>query len=114
MQARKQLDARIPPQQKVLLYTLHMPITARDVSYYGSPLWDGQDRLCTAVRTFKTTRLLPPCDFLADLKKRPYLTEPTLQRAVSDDQQGQVSSILHSDYNSTWFDPPMGQLEVRK
>jgi len=114
MQARKQLDARISPQQKVLLYTLHMPITGSDVSYYGSPLGDGQDRLCTAVRTFKTTRLLPPCDFLADLKKRPYLTESTLQAAVSDDEQEQVTSLLHSDYNSVWFGPPVGKLEVRK
>jgi len=114
MQARKQLDARILPQQEVLLYTLHMPITARDVSYYGSPLWDGQDRLCTAIRTFKTSRLLPPCDILADLKKRPYLTEPNLQRVVSDDDKEQVTSILHSDYNSVWFGPPIGHLDVRK
>jgi len=114
IQARNQLSARVPPQQEVLLYTLHMPIAARDVSYYGSPLWDGQDRLCTAIRTFKTTRLLPPCDFLAELKKRPYLTEPKLERAVPKDDQEQVASFLRSDYNSTWFGPPVGELEVHK
>ena len=78
VRARNRVAALVPPGETVLLYTRDSPITVRDASYYGIPMWDGQDRLCRAVRGFQTRSdfRLPPCDFFETLQStKPYLTE---------------------------------------
>jgi hypothetical protein len=73
---RERLAAAVPPGATVLLYSRDSPITVPDASYYGTPLVDGQNRLCRAVREFNSQRKLPPCNFMKVLlDARPYLTE---------------------------------------
>jgi hypothetical protein len=114
IQARDQLAARIPPQEAVMVYTLHSPIAVRDASYYGSPIWDGQDRLCTAVRGFKTTLRLPGCDFFAELVKRPYLTETNIQKVIPVEDADKATAILRSDYQPLQIGGAKGWLVVRR
>jgi hypothetical protein len=114
IKARDQLAASIPPQEAVMLYTLHSPIAVRDVSYYGSPIADGRDRLCTAVRGFKTTLRLPVCDFFAELVKRPYLTETNIQKAMRVEDAENATAILRSDYQAQQIGGSMVWLAVRR
>ena len=114
IKARNELAASLPPREAVLLSTMRSPITAPDISYYGSPLWDGRDRLCTAVRTFNTTQPLPPCDFFAELEKHPYLTEPEIWRAVPLNKFKDVTSLLQSDYHPKLMDLRLFIVDVRR
>jgi hypothetical protein len=114
IKARDKLGARIPPHEAVLVYPPQSPIAAPDVSYYGSPLLDGQDRLCTAVRTFKTTLRLPACDFLAELVKRPYLTEVGIRMAMRFADVDKATTILLSEYEPLTLDGPLGRVAVRR
>ena len=97
-----------------MVYTLHSPIAVRDASYYGSPIWDGQDRLCTAVRGFKTTLRLPGCDFFAELVKRPYLTETNIQKVIPVEDADKATAILRSDYQPLQIGGAKGWLVVRR
>lgn len=115
IKSRDELAAHLPPGEAALMYARHSPISAPDISYYGSPLWDGADRLCTAVRTFQTSRPLPKCDFELELEKLPYYTDHDIKRAISVRARKESDLILYSAYKVM----PMGEglnetIEVRK
>jgi hypothetical protein len=108
--SRDQLAARVPPQGRVLLYTAHSPITVRDASYYGAPLFDTPDRLCVAVRTFNGLQPLPPCNLLGTLSTRPYLTEFSIAVAMPSSDAAAVRRILNTQYHSEMSN--LGTIEV--
>jgi hypothetical protein len=102
LRARVQLAAVVPVGGTVLLFTETHPITVRDSSYYGSPLWDGQDRLCRAVRGFQWNRTLPTCDFGRILRDGvPFLVDCALDRAVPPAEVAEIRSILTRDFRET-------------
>lgn len=99
--ARTALADAVPPGQKMLLFNFASPITVQDVSYYGSPLADGQDRLCRAIRSFQSKLVLPPCDFFADLRDgRPFVTDIDIHIAVSLVDTVRTLKIVNSHYHS--------------
>lgn len=115
IRARDHLAADLPTGEAVLVFTQHTPITVPDISYYGSPLWDGADRLCTAVRTFKTTSPLPKCDFAMELEKLPYYTDLDIKRALPLLGRKEATEILSTDYHVVAIGNGVNDpIEVRK
>jgi hypothetical protein len=103
IRVRSQLAAMVPPGQTVLLFTEDHPITVKDSSYYGSPLWDGQDRLCRAVAGFRWSRVLPPCDIARTLREvGPFLVDRALDRAVRPAEIPDTRSILTNKYREAY------------
>jgi len=94
------LASVIPAGGTVMLFTVKHPITARDASYYGSPLFDAQDRLCRAVRGFKNGDILRKrCNFLDDVRDaRPYLVDTWTDVAVAEDQLPLLNKLLAEHY----------------
>jgi len=99
VRAREQLSASIPAGGKAMVFTIHSPITVEDASYYGSPIWDGQDRLCRAVNGFKSSYELPRCDFLDVLQNaKPYLIDRDITRAMPAEDFSRAAAIIHGEY----------------
>jgi hypothetical protein len=77
------LASLVPAHRTVLFYADRHPITVLDASYYGSPLFDAQDRLCRAIRDFRGPIVLPPCGYLHDVQSaQPYMLDTRILRGV--------------------------------
>jgi hypothetical protein len=101
VRVRNRLAALVPPGETVLLYTRDSPITVKSASYYGIPMWDGQDRLCRAVRGFqsKSDFRLPPCDFYETLQSaKPYLTESDIGPMLSARDVPRAKAFINQNY----------------
>ena len=91
----------VPSGETVLLFSGTSPITIEDASYYGRPLEDGQNRLCRAIRGFRSRIQFPKCDFLETLQNNhPYLTEAPIEIAVSAPDKDKVAHFLKENYSS--------------
>jgi hypothetical protein len=101
VRTRNSLAALVPPGETILLYTRDSPITVKDASYYGIPMWDGQDRLCRAVRGFqsKSDFRLPPCDFFEILQSaKPYLTESDIGPMFPPSDLPRAKAYINQNY----------------
>jgi len=101
VRTRNRLAALVPLGETVLLYTRDSPITVKDASYYGIPMWDGQDRLCRAVRGFqsKSDFRLPPCDFFETLRfAKPYLTESDIGPMLPASEVPRATLFIKQNY----------------
>ena len=99
--SRDRLAAMVPSGETVLLFSGTSPITIEDASYYGRPLEDGQNRLCRAIRGFRSRIQFPKCDFLETLQNNhPYLTEAPIEIAVSAPDKDKVAHFLKENYSS--------------
>jgi hypothetical protein len=99
VRAKNALAALVPPGRTVLVYTATHPITVEDASYYGSPLWDAQNRLCLAIQGFRSSISLPPCDFFRDIQRtRPYILDARIEKAVKLDEVAALRQWLDENY----------------
>jgi hypothetical protein len=101
VRARDSIAAMVPPGRTVFIYANKHPITVPDASYYGSPLIDAQNRLCRAVRGFRSHIPLPPCDPLKDLqqaKNRPYIVDARLGWAVRAEEVSTLEQWMGEHY----------------
>ena len=99
VRAREQLSASIPAGGKAMVFTIDSPITVEDASYYGSPIWDGRDRLCRAVNGFKSSYKLPRCDFLDVLQNaKPYVIDRDITRSMPAEDYSRAAAIIHGEY----------------
>lgn len=97
------LARSMPAGATVLAYAKGNPITVPDASYYGVPLRDGQNRLCRAIRRYRTDYgsrpPLPPCNFLhVILRDKPYLIEDPIGEMVSANDAKRASAFIKRHY----------------
>jgi hypothetical protein len=111
VQAKTALVRLLQPGDRVLLSTATHPISIDDLSYYGHPLVDSHDRLPAAVRELRKRWPLPPCDFLAEVRReRPAVIDGFLLTSLTPEQQEELQQILDAEYRP--LTPPIvnGQL----
>lgn len=113
---RERLAAMAPRGATVLSFTNDSPITVPDASYYGSPLNDGQDRVCKAIREYRarfgTKPHFPPCNFMKALVgKRPYITSSWIFLAMPLAEGKEAFHYLKKHYRAVRS--PLGGLMVR-
>ncbi len=106
LHARADLRSLVPAGEAVLMFSVTHPITVRDTSYYGAPLFDSRDRLCRALATYEGKKPAPPCDFLEDLRRKPALTSPWILRGIGYGAEREAVRFLSEDYG-----PLPGQIE---
>lgn len=100
---RDWLESSVPAGATVLLYARDSPITVADASYYGIPLVDGRNRLCTAIREFRSRYgsrpTLPSCNFMRVLlQAKPYLTEEDIGRMTPSADAKQADAYVERRY----------------
>lgn len=99
VRARNRVAAMVPAGGTVLVYTRDNPIVIPDASYYGIPLADGNDRLCRAIDTFRSSIRLPECNFLKTLQNdKPYFVDTTISDATTDAQR--AKQIIAKNYRA--------------
>jgi hypothetical protein len=99
VQFKRAILTQISRSDSVLLTSACHPISALDASYYNNLIGDFPGRLGTAVKLAQTRRLLPDCDYAADIRaKHPALIELALLNCVGNAEQQAVYDLL-SDYN---------------
>lgn len=99
VQAKQALLALLRPGDRVLLSTATHPVCADDVSFYGHPLVDSEDRLPRAVELLRDRWPLPPCDFLADVKReRPAVIDGFVLYSLPESQRQELQKILDEEY----------------
>jgi hypothetical protein len=99
LRAKNVLAALVPPGRTVLVFAPAHPIAVEDTSYYSMPLADSQNRLCLTVQGFRSSHVLPRCDFFQDIRRaRPYLLDSRIQTAVRPEDIAALKQWLDENY----------------
>lgn len=98
LSTKSQIASLVPHGESVLVFTKTHPITVRDVSYFGPPLFDSQDRLCRALASFPPPFSFPSCSLLAEIRKRPFLTVDWITKPLSDTEAREAETFIGHNY----------------
>jgi len=99
LEDRHRTLAELGPDDTVMMvYQIH-PITARDASYYGPWLGDGQNRMGEAVSAVRERFSLPECDYFRDLQQnKPKFVDSDLDLAMPENLSPALRTYLAQHY----------------
>jgi hypothetical protein len=110
VQTRRALLEKLQLGDKVLLSSATHPICVEDVSFYGHPLVDAEERLPLAMMKLRDRWPLPECDFLKDAQRKPAVIDGFTLGNLSEKRQRELKEILDKEYQQQALPTKDGQL----